>query len=109
MLTNGEWLLTASVWKADNSIKVYASTDKGETFTLRGSANIEAAASRGPDEPMIVERKDGTLWMMVRCHGLAETLSKDQGKTWTRCNTSRCSILPRVSSSSVCSRVRCCS
>ena len=83
VLTNGDWLLTSSVWKADNSIKVYASTDKGETFTLRGTANIEAAASRGPDEPMIVERKDGTLWMMVRCHGLAETLSKDRGKTWT--------------------------
>ena len=83
VLANGDWLLTSSVWKADNSIKVYASSDKGETFTLRGTANIEAAESRGPDEPMIVERKDGTLWMMVRCHGLAETLSKDQGKTWT--------------------------
>ncbi len=83
VLTNGDWLLTSSVWKADNSIKVYASTDKGATFTLRGTANIEVAASRGPDEPMIVERKDGSLWMMVRCHGLAETLSKDQGKTWT--------------------------
>jgi len=83
VLANGDWLLTSSVWKADNSIKVYASSDKGETFTLRGTANIEAAASRGPDEPMIVERKDGTLWMMVRCHGLAETLSKDQGRTWT--------------------------
>ena len=83
VLTNGDWLLTSSVWKADDSIKVYASSDKGETFTLRGTANIEPAASRGPDEPMIVERKDGTLWMMVRCHGLAETLSKDQGKTWT--------------------------
>ena len=83
VLANGDWLLTSSVWKADNSIKVYASSDKGETFTLRGTANIEAAASRGPDEPMIVERKDGSLWMMVRCHGLAETLSKDQGRTWT--------------------------
>ncbi len=83
VLANGDWLLTSSVWKADNSIKVYASTDKGETFTLRGTANIEAAASRGPDEPMIVERKDGTLWMMVRCNGLAETVSTDQGKTWT--------------------------
>ncbi len=83
VLANGDWLLTSSVWKADNSIKVYASTDKGETFTLRSTANIEAAASRGPDEPMIVERTDGSLWMMVRCRGLAETISKDQGKTWT--------------------------
>ena len=32
---------------------------------------------------MIVERKDGSLWMMVRCRGLAETISQDQGRTWT--------------------------
>lgn len=83
LLANGDWLLTSSVWKADNSIKVYASTDKGETFSLRGTADIEAAESRGPDEPMIVERKDGSLWMMVRVQGLAETISRDAGKTWT--------------------------
>ncbi len=82
-LANGDWLLTSSVWKADNSIKVYASTNQGKTFALRGTANIEDAKTRGPDEPMIVERKDGSLWMMVRCRGLAETVSKDQGRTWT--------------------------
>ncbi len=83
VLTNGDWLLTSSVWKADNSIKVYVSEDQGKTFQLRGTANIEDAKSRGPDEPMIVERKDGSLWMMVRCHGLAETISQDHGRTWT--------------------------
>jgi len=83
VLANGDWLLTSSVWKADNSIKVYASTDKGTTFTLRGTANIAEPKMRGPDEPMIVERKDGTLWMMVRMRGLAETISRDGGKTWT--------------------------
>ena len=83
VLSNGDWLLTSSVWKADNSIKVYASTDKGETFSLRGTANIADASARGPDEPMIVERKDGSLWMMVRMHGMAETISRDGGKSWT--------------------------
>ncbi len=83
VLANGDWLLTSSVWKADNSIKVYASTDQGATFTLRGTANIAEPKMRGPDEPMIVERKDGTLWMMVRMRGLAETISRDGGKTWT--------------------------
>ncbi len=83
VLKNGDWLLTSSVWKADNSIKVYASSDKGETFTLRGTANIADPDRRGPDEPMIVERKDGTLWMLVRMQGLAETISSDGGKTWT--------------------------
>lgn len=83
VLSNGDWLFVSSIWKADNSIKVYASTDQGKTFQLRGTANIEDAATRGPDEPMIVERKDGSLWMMVRCRGLAETISHDHGKTWT--------------------------
>jgi predicted neuraminidase len=32
---------------------------------------------------MIVERKDGSLWMMVRSRGIAETFSHDGGKTWT--------------------------
>jgi len=83
VLSNGDWLLATSVWKADNSIRVYASTDQGKTFTLRGTANVPDPATRGPDEPMIVERKDGSLWMMVRVQGLAETVSQDGGKTWT--------------------------
>ena len=83
VLSNGDWLLTSSIWKADNSIKVYASTDQGRTFQLRGSANIEDPEIRGPDEPMIVERKDGSLWMLVRVRGFGETISHDGGKTWT--------------------------
>ena len=83
VLSNGDWLLPASVWKVDNSIKVHASTDQGKTFTLRGTANVPVPAMRGPDEPMIVERKDGSLWMMVRVQGMGETISRDKGKTWT--------------------------
>lgn len=96
VLASGDWLLTSSVWKADNSIKVYASIDQGRTFMLRGTANVPDPATRGPDEPMIVERKDGSLWMMVRVQGMAETVSRDAGKTWSpverssiRHNTSR--------------------
>ncbi len=40
VLKNGDWLLTSSVWKADNSIRVYASPDQGKTFHLRGTANV---------------------------------------------------------------------
>jgi len=79
----GFWLLTSSVWKSENSIRVYASTDQGKTFELRGTANVLPAEARGPDEPMIVQRKDGSLWMMVRSRGIAETFSQDGGKTWT--------------------------
>lgn len=83
VLSNGDWLLTSSIWRADDSIRVYASTDQGETFSLRGTANIPDPKMRGPDEPMIVERKDGSLWMMVRVQGLGHTVSHDRGKTWT--------------------------
>ena len=83
VLSNGDWLLASSIWKTDDSIRVYASTDKGRTFSLRGTANVPNPATRGPDEPMIVERKDGSLWMMVRVQGLGQTFSHDRGKTWT--------------------------
>lgn len=83
VLSNGDWLLTSSIWKADDSIRVYASTDRGRTFTLRGTANIADPKMRGPDEPMIVERKDSSLWMMVRVQGMGETVSRDLGRSWT--------------------------
>ncbi len=83
VLKNGDWLLTSSVWKAENSIRVYATSDQGKTFQLRGTANVLPPEARGPDEPMIVERKDGSLWMMVRSRGMAETVSQDGGKTWS--------------------------
>lgn len=83
VLSNGDWLLTSSIWKADNSIRVYASSDQGKTFELRGTANIADPKKRGPDEPMIVERKDGSLWMLVRVQGLGQTISRDRGRTWT--------------------------
>ncbi len=83
VLKNGDWLLPASVWKADNSCHVLASSDQGKTFQLRGTAHIAEAHTRGPDEPMIVERNDGSLWMMVRVQGMAESISNDGGKTWS--------------------------
>ena len=83
VLSNGDWLLVSSIWKTDDSIRVYASTDQGKTFALRGTANVPDPKTRGPDEPMIVERKDGSLWMMVRVQGMGQTVSHDRGKTWT--------------------------
>jgi hypothetical protein len=88
VLSNGDWLLTSSVWRTDDSIRVYASHDRGATFPLRGTANVLPPEARGPDEPMIVERKDGSLWMLVRRTGLAETVSQDQGRTWSPVETS---------------------
>jgi len=83
VLSNGDWLLTSSIWKAEDSIRVYASSDQGKTFMLRGAANTAKPEMRGPDEPVIVQRKDGSLWMMVRVQGMGHTISRDLGKTWT--------------------------
>mgnify|MGYP002633853162 FL=1 len=83
VLSNGDWLFTSSVWKADHSIRVYATTDQGKTFKLRGTANVLPPKTRGHDAPLIVERKDGSLWMLVRRQGMAETVSHDGGKTWS--------------------------
>jgi len=36
------------------------------------------------DEHMIVERTDGSLWMLARTeYGIGESISMDQGKTWS--------------------------
>ena len=84
VLSNGDWLLPTSIWRIDNSCRVVASTDQGKTFELRGTANIPDSMDRCPDEPMIVERKDGTLWMLVRSnYGIGESLSTDRGRTWS--------------------------
>jgi hypothetical protein len=40
VLKNGDWLLPASVWKADNSCRVLASADQGKTFQLRGTPHV---------------------------------------------------------------------
>ena len=65
----------------DRFSNVYASSDKGKTISLRGHADIP---NRSFDENMIVEKKDGSLWMLVRTFdGIGESFSTDGGYTWT--------------------------
>ena len=82
--SQGEWLAPAAMWHRDESSRVMVSTDQGETWTLRGAANIPKER-RNCDEHMIVERRDGSLWMLVRTsdYGIGESVSTDNGKTWT--------------------------
>jgi len=83
VLSNGDWLLPTSIWRIDSSCRVVASEDQGKTFVLRGAANIPDSSHRCPDEPMLVERSDGTLWMLVRTnYGIGESISPDGGRTW---------------------------
>ncbi|MDF2724187.1 MAG: BNR/Asp-box repeat protein, partial [Paenibacillus sp.] len=91
VLANGDWLLPTAVWACMKSpyndlpeerfSNVYRSTDKGLSFQKLGSADIP---NRQFDEHMIVERKDGSLWMLVRAYyGIGESESFDGGRTWT--------------------------
>jgi hypothetical protein len=97
VLTNGDWLLPVSLWTREkiNPVKfreahhdldptrmanVFASTDQGKTWTRRGGV---AFPQTDFDEHMIVELRDGRLWMLARTkYGMAETFSSDNGHTW---------------------------
>lgn len=97
VLRDGTWLLPAAIWAMpslnpadpkyviDNTKTtgswVVTSTDQGKTFTPLGRSNVDG---RQCDEHMVVERNDGSLWMVVRTkYGLGESFSTDGGKTWS--------------------------
>ena len=91
-LSTGEWLLPCALWICDKPEEehglesemhsnVYVSADDGESFSLRGSAEVP---NRHYDEHMIVELANGRLWMLVRTHyGIGQSFSTDKGRTWT--------------------------
>lgn len=83
VIKSGEWLMPASTWReTDNSAKCLVSRDNGENWELAGGCNVPTK-ERSFDEHMIVERKDGTLWLLVRTnYGIGESVSSDGGKTW---------------------------
>jgi len=89
VLTTGEWILPTAVWNRDPKrpeldserfSNVTVSTDQGKTWLRRGGADVP---DRSFDEHMFIERRDGSLWMLVRTYyGIGESVSEDRGKTW---------------------------
>jgi len=95
VLANGEWMLPISLDQREGfgafkgqfkeldplrGANVFVSTDKGATWQRRGAATFP-----NPDwhEHMIVERRDGSLWMLARtAKGIMQTTSTDGGRTW---------------------------
>lgn len=91
VLADGAWLLPTAVWSFNEHIhpdaiedrfsNVMVSRDQGETFQLLGRADVP---ERQCDEHMIVEKRDGSLWMLVRTkYGIGESFSRDGGRTWS--------------------------
>jgi predicted neuraminidase len=98
VLKNGDWLLPVSLWPrlriAPDSLKdghheldsmrmanVYASTDQGQTWTRRGGVVFPESEF---DEHMLVELRDGRLWMLARTRSdIAQSFSTDGGRTWS--------------------------
>ena len=66
----------------DQSAKLVVSTDQGRTWAVRGGCNVPVA-DRAFDEHMVIERTDGSLWLLARTrYGIGESLSTDRGATW---------------------------
>lgn len=104
---SGDWLLPVSIWSrpadprtrtehrrdlsAEAGAGVFRSTDRGASFQPLGRA---LAPESTFDEHMLIERRDGSLWMLIRNRlGIAESISTDGGRTWS---PGRQSALPHV-------------
>ncbi len=102
--SNGRWLLPVSLWSLDPvhperklaiGAHVVASEDQGKTWNDLGHIAVPKKDAIF-DEHMVVERKDGSLWMLIRTkYGIGESTSTDGGKTWSE---SQPSTLPHTSS-----------
>ncbi len=84
VLSDGGWALPVSLWQEiENSARIVVSSDRGQTWQVRGGANVPEN-DRNHDEHMVVERKDGSLWMLVRTrYGIGESISNDRGHSWS--------------------------
>lgn len=107
-LGDGSWLLPVGYWRDNTGLpnvtfdeaeiapytnawlshdlgdergsNVVRSTDQGRTFERIGQVRMPGTRV---DEHMLVERKDGTLWMLIRnTGGMAQSTSSDGGRTW---------------------------
>ena len=82
ILSGGEWAIVPSSRYVDNSARLVISTDQGKTWQERGAVNVPEN-ERNFDEHSVVEKNDGSLWMLIRVKsGIGESFSADGGKSW---------------------------
>ena len=90
-LANEEWLTTAFDWIDRNYSKVYSSTDRGQTWTFKGKAEVTGSTY---NNAILTERRDANgnsyLWMLLRqlSGNMKESFSYDGGVTWTNATVS---------------------
>lgn len=84
-LSNGNWIFPAYDWvQEDYRYTYYVSKDKGNTLEKCLSTQKSVNNRKMFDETMVVEKKDGTLWLLVRTHeGVGRSVSADGGLTWS--------------------------
>ncbi len=91
VMQNQDWLLPLTWsnrlpeegWFVQDAVQgVAISTDQGESWTLHGAVQAPAWAL----ENMVVQRRDGQLWMMIRTGAgqIWQSFSTDNGRTWTK-------------------------
>ncbi len=96
VLADGSWLLPISLWSvytdrilpeldAVSKANFLQTKDNGKTFELIVGARIADPKHRSFDEHMVVERRDGSWWLLIRgsLPGIWESFSFDRGKTWS--------------------------
>ena len=91
VLSGGEWALPVSFWhrRDSRSAGIVVSGDGGESWLERGACDVPPDV-RDYDEHMLVERRDGSLWMLVRTkYGIGESVSTDGGCRWSALTRSR--------------------
>lgn len=116
-LRDGSWLFPVSIWAQEPSktaksgdrqhvppsqlkwsasavgAHVYRSADQGRTLDRLASVKIPDPQF---DEHMLVERRDGSLWLLARNKlGIAESASSDGGRSWS---PAKGSSIPHVAS-----------
>jgi len=114
VLKSGEWLLPISLWERSKILttnhrneqgnrlvepdplkelyhelddlrgaNIFRSTDQGKTWNRLGHCRFPVE-SHSFDEHSVIERNDGSLWMLARTtEGIMQSFSTDQGQTWS--------------------------
>ena len=87
------WMYAAFDWMQPHYTRVYASTDEGLSWSLRGKSECldRSSGKNNLDDPVLVQKPNGTLWLLTRPSSgnqVYESFSTDGGYTWTHARPS---------------------